>query len=274
VRDWLRLVRAHNLGIAAAGIVAGGWIALERLALPPALVWAAVSGIGLGMAGNVINDILDVRVDEANRRLDRPLAGQRIAMPLAVGSAGVGIAAGLGAAALATPAVALAGAAALTVMIVYSPFLKPLPLVGNLAVAATAGLPMMYGALAVGRPAAGIIPWTLAAALHLVREIVKDIADVEGDRLAGRRTLAVTLGSGPASAAAGVAAVGFIPLSLLLPARAGYGGAYFAFALPAQMAVLVAASRLLLGAPEHVSWLLKAAMVTGIVALVAGRIAP
>jgi len=58
-----------------------------------------------------------------------------------------------------------------------------------------------------------------------------------------------------------------------LPHLAGYGGAYFLIALPAQMAVLIAATWLILGRVERVSALLKASMVVGLVALVVGRIA-
>jgi len=45
------------------------------------------------------------------------------------------------------------------------------------------------------------------------------------------------------------------------------------FALPAQMAVLLAATWLLLGKVERVSALLKGAMVIGLVALVMGKAA-
>jgi geranylgeranylglycerol-phosphate geranylgeranyltransferase len=272
VVDLLRLIRAQNLVIAGAGVCAGTWIALGRLAVPGAMVWAALSGIGLGMAGNVLNDILDVRADAVNRRSDRPLVGQRIGTRVAVACLGAGAVGGLAAAALAGRTVLWIGAAALAVMVVYSPLLKPLPLVGNLAVAAVAGLPLLYGAVAVRRPAAGLVPWVLAGGIHFVREIVKDIEDLEGDRVARRRTLPVVLGRSGAAAIAAVAAVGFVPLSLILPWRAQYSAAYFVVALPAQMAVLVAAARLFLGHSEWVSALLKGAMVGGLVALIAGRL--
>jgi geranylgeranylglycerol-phosphate geranylgeranyltransferase len=224
------------------------------------------------MAGNVLNDIFDVRADAANRRKDRPLARRRVNVPVATACLVVGAAGGLMAAAAARPTLLPIGAALLVVMVAYSPLLKPLPLVGNLAVAAIAGLPPMYGALAVDHSTAGLVPWSLGAMLHLVREIVKDVEDTEGDRIARRRTLPVTLGPRVAGAVAGVAAVVFVPLSLVLPARAGYSGVYFVVALPAQMAVVVAASRLLLGEITWVSSLLKAAMVIGIAALVVGRL--
>ena len=93
---------------------------------------------------------------------------------------------GVAAAALVNGAAVLVGAAALVVMIVYSPLLKRRGLLGNVAVVLVAGLPLLYGAIAVYRPAAGLVPWTLAAWLHLVREIVKDLDDQAGDAALGR----------------------------------------------------------------------------------------
>ena len=270
--DLLRLVRAGNLLIAAVAVAAGGWIALGRIALPSPLAWAALSGVGLGVAGNVLNDILDVDADVVNRGRQRPIAGRRIEARVALMWFGVGAATGLVTAGLAGRTVLLVGTGALAVMVIYSPVLKPVPLLGNLAVAVVAGLPLMYGALAVGQPAGGVVPWTLAAALHFVREIVKDIEDVDGDRAVARRTLAVLLGQNRAALVAGVAAIAFVPLSFFLPWRADYGGAYFVIALPAQMAVLIAASWLFLGRVHQVSAVLKGAMVCGIAALVAGRL--
>ena len=67
MRDLLRLVRAGNLLLAAAGVCAGGWIALGAPALPKLLAFAALSGIGLGAAGNALNDLADVPADRVNR---------------------------------------------------------------------------------------------------------------------------------------------------------------------------------------------------------------
>ena len=158
-------------------------------------------------------------------------------------------------------------------MIGYSPVLKRRGPLGNVTVALTAGLPLLYGALAVGMPAQGIVPWVLAAWIHLVREIVKDIADEAGDRVIGRRTLPIIFGPRRAAVVAAVLAVLFVPVSLGLPARAHYRAAYYVVALFAQLAVLLVASRLVSGRLERNSLLLKGAMLVGVVALVAGRVA-
>lgn len=269
----LRFVRAFNLLIAAAGVFAGGWIALGHIAFPKQVLFAALSGMALGAAGNVWNDIRDVVADRVNRPHGRPLASGQIARGPADLIVVWGSLLGIAFAGLVSGYQILVALAALGVMLVYSPLLKPRPLVGNLAVAVIAGSPPFYGALAVGIPAAGVVPWALAAWLHLVREIVKDVEDEPGDRAIGRRTLPIAVGRRPALVLAAGAGLLFVPASLLLPRTAGYGGAYFVIALLAQMAMLIAATWLLLGRVERVSALLKGAMVIGLVALVAGKVA-
>jgi geranylgeranylglycerol-phosphate geranylgeranyltransferase len=269
----LRLVRAPNLAIAAAGVLAGGWIALGRIALPKELLFAAISALALGAVGNTWNDIRDVAADRVNRPGSRPFAAGKVSRGVADLIVFDGSLFGLTFAGLVSGWLFLAALAALAVMFVYSPVLKPRPLLGNVAVAVVAGSPPFYGALAVGLSAAGVVPWVLAALLHFVREVVKDVEDEPGDRTIGRRTLPIAVGRRPAMVMAAGVGLLFVPASLLLPRIEGYGGAYFVIALVAQMAVLVAATWLLLGRVERVSALLKGAMVIGLIALVAGKVA-
>jgi geranylgeranylglycerol-phosphate geranylgeranyltransferase len=269
----LQLVRASNLVIAAAGVLAGGWIASAHIALPKELLFAALSAICLGAVGNTWNDIRDVAADRVNRPNTRPLAAGQISRGVADLMVFNGTLFGLSCAALVSGRQVVAALAALAVMFVYSPFLKPHPLVGNFAVAIVAGSPPFYGALAVGAPAAGVVPWILAAWLHFVREIVKDVEDETGDRAIGRRTLPIAVGRRPALVIAAGVGLLFVPASLLLPRAAGYGVRYFLIALVAQMAVVLAATWLLLGRIDRISILLKGAMVIGLVALIAGKIA-
>ena len=271
--DVLRLVRAHNLFLAALGVLAGGWIALGALTTPRLLAFAAIAAIGFGAAGNALNDIWDAAGDRVNRPArERPLAAGRLTRGTADLCVVAGTLLGLAAAALVNGTAVLVGLAALVVMIAYSPVLKRRGVPGNVAVALIAGLPLWHGAIAVGRPGAGVVPWILAAWLHLVRELVKDLDDQEGDRVLGRRTLPLVLGARASRVIAAALAAAFVPLSLVLPAREHYRPAYFLLAVFAQLAVLAVASRLVTGRAGRHSLLLKGAMLVGIVALVAGRV--
>src|SRR5256885_15315429 len=78
VLDVLRLVRAHNLLLAALGVLAGGWIALGSLTTPRVLWFASLAAVGVGAAGNALNDIWDRAGDQVNRpRGGRPFAARR-----------------------------------------------------------------------------------------------------------------------------------------------------------------------------------------------------
>jgi geranylgeranylglycerol-phosphate geranylgeranyltransferase len=272
VRDLLRLVRAGNLLIAAAGVCAGGWIALGALALPKLLVFAALSGVGLGAAGNALNDLADVATDRVNRP-GAPLAAGRLSRHRAEGVVFGGALLGIALAGLVSGTQVLVGLAAFAVMAAYSPWLKRRGLPGNVAVAVIAGLPLFYGALALGAPRAGLVPWVLAAWLHVARELVKDLEDAPGDRAAGRRTLPVTLGAAPATRIAWWVLIAFVPVSVLLPWAAGYAAWYFGCAVVAQFITLWTALQLRRGRLAGASRLLKVAMITGLAALVLGRIA-
>jgi 4-hydroxybenzoate polyprenyltransferase len=256
------------------GVVAGGWIALERMAVTRELMLAALSAAALGAAGNALNDLHDVAADRINRPAgQRPLAAGHLAPGVAAATAVAGVLLGLAAAAPVSGTLVAVGAAALAVMAVYSGLLKRRGWPGNVAVAVVAGLPLAYGALAVGRPSAGVVPWVVGGWLHLVREVVKDVDDEPGDRAIGRRTLPVRLGRAGALRVAGVLTVLFLPVSVALPWAAGYGWAYFGIAVPVWAAAFVAARRLRAGHTAGVGRMLKGAMVVGLVALVAGRLA-
>lgn len=270
--DLLRLIRAHNLGIAAAGVLAGGWIALGAVAVPKLLAFAALSAIGLGAAGNAANDLQDAALDRLNRQAERPIASGRMRVESAATVIWVGGLLGLGSAALVSgPQVAVA-AAVLVVMLSYSPWLKRHGVPGNLAVAVVAGLPLFYGGMAVGDPPAGVIPWLLAAWLHLAREIVKDLEDEPGDRAAGRRTLPVRYGAPVARRVVILVCVTFAPACVLLPLMAGYRFAYFLGAMLALGLVWQAVRWLTRGRLGAASLFLKGSMLAGLVALVLGRV--
>src|SRR2546423_11576908 len=55
VPDVLRLVRVHNLLLAALGVLAGGWIALGSVTTPRVLWFASLAAIGFGAAGQPPN---------------------------------------------------------------------------------------------------------------------------------------------------------------------------------------------------------------------------
>lgn len=274
-RSWpasvVALVRLPNLLLSAAGVAIGGVLAQGSLAFPPVLQLAMLSAILLGAAGNIANDLADQDIDRINRP-DRPLVSGELSANDAIVIGGLCGGAGLLAAWLVDTRLFAVAAAALVVMLAYSPLLKPAGLPGNLAVAVIASVPMVYGALAVGWWRAGLAASGLAAILHFAREIVKDIEDVAGDVAAGRRTLPIAFGKEAAFLVAAATLVLFVPASFA-PYFAGWTGRRYALAvgvLDLGVGILIARllDRQLHGARAGI----KAAMIAGLAALLWDRL--
>jgi geranylgeranylglycerol-phosphate geranylgeranyltransferase len=265
------LVRPGNLLLAAGGVAVGGFLALGRAAFPAALLWAMGSAVGLGAAGTAANDVFDLEADRVNRPL-RPLVTGALSRRAAVVVAGVAGGLGLWAAWWVSPGLFVIALAALAVMIAYSPVFKARGLPGNVAVAVVASLPLVYGAVAVGDWRAGLVPFVLAALLHLARELVKDLGDVPGDLAIERRTVPIAWGMKAGFlAAAGVVAL-FLPVALVPWVAGWYGWRYGVVVMVLDLALVFLVVRLAQGRPGGARGALKAAMLVGLVALLWDRL--
>jgi len=267
----LAIVRPRNLVMAAAGVAVGGLLALGRLAFPAALLWAMGSQLGLGAAAYAANDLFDVDADRISHPL-RPLVTGAVSPRTALLVAGVAGGLGLWAAWWVSGRLFVLGAAVLVVMLCYSPLLKPHGLLGNLAVAFAASMPLIYGATAAGDWRAGLVPAVLAALLHLAREVVKDLEDVPGDLAIGRRTLPIAWGPDAGFTAAAVTLFVFVPASLLPWAAGWYGWRYGVPVLVLGAGAIGLIGRLLDRRLDGVRAGLKLAMLVGLLALCWDRI--
>ena len=64
----------------------------------------------------------------------------------------------------------------------------------KLTIAFLTGLTFIYGGYAAGNPLAAIVPAVFGFLINLIREIVKDIQDIEGDSKLNYRTLPIKFG--------------------------------------------------------------------------------
>jgi geranylgeranylglycerol-phosphate geranylgeranyltransferase len=162
------------------------------------------------------------------------------------------------------------------VLLVYAMRAKRLPLVGNLLVSAVASSAFLVGALASENPRAVTFPIIFAFLFFMGRELVKGAEDIQGDRTAGARTMAVRIGVEKTVFFASclfLICVVLAPLPVLLER---YGRFY---ALVMELIVvpgLVMAVYLVLNRPRRVilnrvNWLLKIEMFFGIVAMGLGK---
>jgi 4-hydroxybenzoate polyprenyltransferase len=143
---------------------------------------------------NAHNDITDFEVDKINRP-NRPLPSGKISFKAAhiVASACFFIAVIFGFAAGAEFALLFSAEGAFC--FAYNRFLKRLPLVGNFAVALLTTTPIIVPILKFGLPQAELLTLAFFAfMLTFVREITKDIEDIEGDKALGLKTFPIFLG--------------------------------------------------------------------------------
>ena len=157
--------------------------------------WHALAALTIFAAGNVINDVCDIAVDRINAPM-RPLPSGEVSPRVALLWTGLLFGVGAGASVIAGSIAGwwATGVAlwAIAWLMVYSFALKGRPLVGNATIAMLAGLLVLYGAHAKGGNwSAGWLGAVFAGGTTLARELVKDLADVEGDGALGLRTLAI-----------------------------------------------------------------------------------
>jgi 4-hydroxybenzoate polyprenyltransferase len=151
----------------------------------PLALCAAACALGFG---NVINDIVDYQTDSISHP-HRPIPRGDMTLRNAELLCGALFLAALIAAGSISPTYFGATLVPLCILIVYSLFLKGTPFAGNITVSALIAYTLFYGALG-GQFSPVYIPAVIAFLLNLVREIIKDLADKEGDVSAGITTTA------------------------------------------------------------------------------------
>jgi geranylgeranylglycerol-phosphate geranylgeranyltransferase len=163
--------------------------------------------------------------------------------------------------------------AALVALFAYALFFKR-HFIGNLLVALIAGLSFILGGL-VGFNPLCVLPFLFAILIHLPREIVKDVLDIEGDRLAGVRSLPIRFGTRPALAVTAIL-VGLCLAGLPVPYLLDHLGArYLTIVLAAGAPLLGYVLIVVLRKPDRlalvrVSLILKAVMLVGLTGFLAG----
>lgn len=82
----------------------------------------------------------------------------------------------------------------LPLLFLYNAKIKNYPLIGNIIVSLIIGLSFIYAGFVFENVKPLIVPSLLAFGLTLIREVVKDIADLKGDETIGARTLPIVIG--------------------------------------------------------------------------------
>ena len=270
----LSLTRPVNAVVAFAGVAAACLIAGATASDLPRIVMTALAATLLGAAGNVINDVFDAAIDRVNKP-HRAVASGRVSPRAATLWAACCAAAGLALAVPLGPLPLAIAAGSAVAMYVYSAWLKRLPLIGNVTVALVTGLAFVFGAAALGNPAAGVVPGLLAFGFNFAREVLKDVEDVRGDARDGARTFPLVAGETAALRLVSALIVAMLAGSVLPWLFSLYGAAYLWVVLFGIDTVLLYVLFAMWndrtqGNIARLNVLLKYDMLLGIIAIIAG----
>ncbi len=198
VSGYVKLMRPINCMMVGLAVIVGMAIAVGRglLSVEPLEV---ASGFTVGYTfcavSMIVNDIYDIEIDRVNRP-ERPLPGGEASIGMAWFLAVILSAIGVYAAFLTGLETLVVAVISLLLGVYYNAKGKKKGVLGNVIVAYNIGIPILYGALILGEFKGRIvIYWTMVFLTGLAREIVKDLADVEGDSVKGVKSLAVTRGA-------------------------------------------------------------------------------
>jgi geranylgeranylglycerol-phosphate geranylgeranyltransferase len=220
------LIRVINCLLAGVGVYIGAALTwLVPVYYPP--LYSALAAFFVCAGGNVINDICDINTDRINHP-ERILVQKKLTTKTAwLVYAASNLSALLLGWAVSQP-VLLTVIIAIVLLAAYSLWLKGVVLIGNVLISLLAGLTFITGGIAVDTKLAFILPGPLVPAVfaflfHLVREILKDVEDIEGDRAVATQTLPQVIG---VSNALTISLVLFFILTLLtyIPVFKGWFG--------------------------------------------------
>ena len=272
VKAFYKLARPFNAISGALAVFLGGYVARtgawDKVALA-ALVTFLITG-----AGNAWNDYLDIEIDKINQP-NRVLPSGQISPRSALIFSIVLTALGLIIAAFINPAAFLVALAASIILFIYSWKLKSTVLMGNATVAAISALSVVFGGIAAGN----VWPTLWLAAIIGVaitgREVLKTLADYEGDLRQHVRTISTAWGRRPARIVFYllIAVTGWI---MLLPYLLDVYNDFYAYIVafgvyPVMLYALVRVTRFSSGRQlERVSQLMKLDFLIWFVAVIVG----
>lgn len=198
----VRLIRVKNCLLMGLAVIVGYLIA-SRGSLQCGVAAAGFfAAFTLTAATMAFNDYRDAKIDEVNEPL-RPIPSGAVSPREALTSTFLLASAGIVLAAFINVFSLLVAALALILMIYYNLRGKRTGFPGNIAVSACVAIPFIFGGVMNGRITGLIAIFSsMAFTSNLGREVIKGIVDVEGDRLAGVKTLPILLGAGRSAAIA------------------------------------------------------------------------
>lgn len=182
------------------------------------------------IGANTLNDYFDYEIDKINRP-DRAISSGLVlrnqALILSLFSFIIGV---LIALKLNKDSQLLSIGVSLPLIIAYNVRLKKYPLIGNIIVSLILAMSFIYAGLVFKKTEPLIIPALLAFGLTLIREIVKDLADIKGDKSAGLMTFPIIYGERKTVILCTILSL-FLGIGSFIPFLTGYYNTFYGISL-------------------------------------------
>lgn len=191
IKGYIQLIRPLNAVMSMIGVLIGYWLAFGGFNFNTHILYALISVFCISGAGQAINDYFDYEIDK-KKKTNRPLVQGLVSRPMGLVFALVLFGLGIVLASFLSELSLYIAAFFSLMLIAYSAVMQKIKFVGNLVVALGTGFTFIFGASVIL-----VTPLVLLIALsaflaNWVREIVKDMEDVNEDR-GHKQTLATLL---------------------------------------------------------------------------------
>lgn len=271
---YIKITRPINIIFTFIVVLVSIFICSKEFAFTTIVFIASLTAALVAAGGNIINDYFDAEIDEINKP-NRPIPSGSISKKNAViYYLSLTIIALAISSFISTNAFAVVIITSLTLFF-YSKYLKAIPLLGNIAVAFCTALAFLFGGIIAENIEVSIIPAIFAFLINLIREVLKDVEDIDGDRKLGLNTFPIKYGIDKTKILLATISI-FLILSTFYPYFTMlYKIEYFIIALfsvnlPIAYFIKEISSNNILSKLSHFSGLLKLVMLFGLVAIYFG----
>jgi geranylgeranylglycerol-phosphate geranylgeranyltransferase len=239
------------------------------------VISAIFSGAFIMAGANSINDFYDVEIDRINKP-QRPVPLGLVTKREAFGFSFACFMVGFYLSLVINQIAIVIALISILLVYLYSARLKRTVLIGNFLVSLVTALAFVYGGVAVGRIREAVVPAVFAFLMHLGREVIKDMEDMQGDKAHHAVTLPIKYGLLPAQRMITIIFVVLICITIVPFLLKAYGLWYFIIVMFGVNSVLIYAVVQIWILPERknfqrLSELLKMDMFVGLLAIYAGR---
>jgi geranylgeranylglycerol-phosphate geranylgeranyltransferase len=274
IYSYIKITRPINVLITFLVVIVAILISqINKVGLSVIIISSLAAAL-ITAGGNVINDIFDIETDKIAHP-DRVLINGTLSKKEAALFYNLLNAIAIILASRISIQVLLIAFLTIILLFVYSKFLKKLPLIGNFVIAFLTGLAFIYGGFVSKNPVSSIIPAIFAFLINFIREVVKDIQDIEGDKRANLKTFPIKYGIPKSSFV-------IIVLTILLIAFTAYPFFANLFRIEYLIVVMLVVNPILVLCLKHlfdksgpklsmISNLLKLDMIIGLIAIYLGK---